>query len=788
MARVGRFARGGTGGSNLSQLVYDLMRSQMTRQANAIVEAYMGQYDYRGMGVPTRDYVISFLREYLNNTWITQADRDQIAQNIAAINKEENRRIENKYLDAMNADPTDVNAVRDYIDFLKKQISGAESSDLAEEARAKLFNAVGELTDRVGKMYLSGRIDAATFEAQTKEALDEYDRGTSQFQQIMTKVVSYRYDAEFRQQNLLLTTAAGKGSDAYLAQLRIFKQWARGQVELMVAEGLAQVNEKGDVIGGIDAALDAQGRITDANTKLKEAGIQAAKEAATKRLNVMNQKAATFLEKVNQTLGSSYATLQDFAANQIDVNRFYSSAPASVMNSEGFMNRNTFTSFLFGNGNSLLEAAKAANSGQYKDLVKLSKNYGRNTLIDDAGIVFANWSLKTGKTNGDATENTRILEQSIASYEQIISQYGSQIPADELAVHQKTLAYMKETLAGNTPEIDGITAWDLVNPYGAEYNAATGQATSGFAGVVDLMASDAKIDKDIQSGKIISGYIGMDGKWKYGPAVDPENQDSLAYLDISTGKKRFIGVSGTQIKGIDQAGTTAESVENKGIVYNLGNGDFMVRGADGTLYKRNYDPFSKRDMTFNDFKALYTRRVTGVPSGGGEQAITQDPAFYVGDLDSDSKDGNTITAIDAITSGLDKRLEDLRSANNDLTPDAIDRIVSREIETAAGAFGTSPYAKVITDKYGSQILQASGSRTPSIALLPSQRDSYRADELTSYAFRNTPISQMFTPQQRQDAQNQFRAGERASLGISTPSRTTSTTPAAPGRGVGLIRL
>jgi len=68
MARVGRFARGGTGGSNLSQLVYDLMRSQMTRQANAIVDAYMNQYDFRGMGVPTRDYVISYLREYLSNS------------------------------------------------------------------------------------------------------------------------------------------------------------------------------------------------------------------------------------------------------------------------------------------------------------------------------------------------------------------------------------------------------------------------------------------------------------------------------------------------------------------------------------------------------------------------------------------------------------------------------------------------------------------------------------------------------------------------------------------------
>jgi len=189
----------------------------MTRQANAIVDAYMNQYDFRGMGVPSKDYVISFLRDYLGNSWITQADRDQISQNIQRITEEENKRIENSFVDRINADPTDTESVRDYIAFLREQADSAESPNLASEAKAKLFSAMGTLVDRIGEKYKGGLIDGETYAAQTQEALDEYEKGSGQHRQILTKVVTYRYDAEFKQQNQLLSNAAADGSDAYLA-------------------------------------------------------------------------------------------------------------------------------------------------------------------------------------------------------------------------------------------------------------------------------------------------------------------------------------------------------------------------------------------------------------------------------------------------------------------------------------------------------------------------------------------------------------------------------------------
>ena len=790
MARVGRFARGGTGGSNLSQLIYDLMRSQMTRQANAIVDAYMNQYDYRGMGVPSRDYVISYLRDYLNNSWITQADRDQIAQNIQRVNEEENKRIETAFVNAINENPNDIESVRDYIGFLRGQISDAESPNLQSEARSKLFNALGTLVDRVGNNYKNGLIDAETFNSQTQEALDEYDRGSPQHRQILTKVVTSRYDAEFSQQNMLLSNASAKGSDAYLAQLRLFKQWAANQVSVMAAEGLAQVNENGDVVSGIDAALDAQNRLNDASQKIKDAGAIAAKEAATKRLNSMNADANKFLKQVNQVLGSNYGTLQAFAANQIDVNRFYSAAPASVRGTDGFMNRDKFVSFMFGSGNSLMQAAKAAGSAQYKELNKLSKAYGRNTLVDDAAILFSEWSDKTAATNGEAVENTKILDQTIAEYKNIISKYGGSINPTELEVHKNTLAYLEQAREGKIPEVDGLTAWDLANPYSQEYNPATGQYSSAFEGVLNLAGGDAATAKEIESGKIISAYIGPDGKWKYGAAVNPLNpdgsdsNDALSYLDISTGKKKFIGVTGTTIVGLDPADDT-KTVE-KGIIYNLGNGDFIIRGMDGTLYKRNYDPFSGQVITYNDFKAKYTQR-RAVSDTTGASQVVQAPEYVVGGLNIDKADPNVVDPRDALTSGLDKRIADLRALPG-ASPDAIDRLVSKEIESSVAAFGTSPYSKLITDKYGSAILAAPSTRGATLALPPSMRDNYRADQLASYAFRNTPISQVFTPQQKQESFNQYRAGERAPLGIIPATKTSSVGGVGGPRGVGTIKL
>jgi len=106
-------------------------------------------------------------------------------------------------------------------------------------------------------------------------------------------------------------------------------------------------------------------------------------------------------------------------------------------------------------------------------------------------------------------------------------------------VHQNTLSYLEQAREGKIPEIDGLTAWDLANPYSQEYNPATGQYSSTFEGVLNLAGGDAATAKEIESGKILSAYIGPDGKWKYGAAVNPDSTDALSYLDISTGKKKF---------------------------------------------------------------------------------------------------------------------------------------------------------------------------------------------------------------------------------------------------------
>lgn len=784
MARVGRFARGGTGGSNLSQLVYDLMRSQMTRQANAVVDAYMNQYDYRGTGVPTRDYVISYLREYLSNSWITQSDRDQIAQNIQRIEEEENKRVESGLINRINEDPSDVNSVRDYIEFLRGQIDEAESLNLAGEAQSKLFSALGTLVDRVGANYKNGLIDAETFGAQTAEALEEYTPDSPQYRQIITKVVSSRYDAEFAKQNMLLSNAAAAGSSAYLAQLRSFRAWAASQVAEMTANGLAQVNANGDVISGIDAALDAQNRINEASKKISDAGIAAAKEAATVRLNTMNANANAFLAKVNQVLGSSYNTLQSFAANQIDVNRFYATVPSAIRTSDGFMSKDSFVSFMFGNGNSLMAAAKAAGSDQYNNLVALSKSYGRNTLVDDAAILFSDWSNRTAATNGQAVENTKILDETIAKYKKIIAQYGGQIPQDELLIHQNTVRYLEEARAGKIPEIDGVTAWDLANPYSQEYNPATGQYSSTFEGVVQLASGDAVTASEVAGGKVLSAYVGPDGKWKYGAAVSIDNTEALGYLDISSGKKQVLGVSGAQIVGTDPADKNKTIA--KGTIYNLGNGDFIIRDNDGKLYARNYDPFSGSQMTYNDFKARYTQRLAVTDTSGASQ-VSQVPQYVVSNLNIDQADTNVIDPKDALTSGLDKRISDLRDITT-ATPDAIDRIISKEIESATGAFVNSPYAKDVTEKYRSQIMVPTVAGVRGTTTLGSSMEFQRGEQLASYAFRKTPIASMFTPEQKQQSMNEFRAGERAPLGIAPATKKETGGGVGAVRGVGKLTL
>jgi hypothetical protein len=123
------------------------------------------------------------------------------------------------------------------------------------------------------------------------------------------------------------------------------------------------------------------------------------------------------------------------------------------------------------------------------------------------------------------------------------------------------------------------------------------------------------------------------------------------------------------------------------------------------------------------------------------------------------------------------------------TPDSIDRIISKEIESATGAFVNSPYGKDIADKYSGQITVPTVAGARGTTTLGSSMEFQRGEKLASYAFRNTPISQMFTPEQKQQSFNEFRAGERAPLNIAPATKTTKTGGSGSGvRGVGKLTL
>ena len=183
MARRGRFMGGGTGGSNMSQLIYNIMRQQLSRQTNGIVDAYVNQTDWRGGGVPSADDVVSFLQQYAANSWVNQADKDTIAQTIAKVLDIEDGRVETSLVNAISADPSSVSAVVDYVAFLKDKISTASSPNLVAEAKSKLFSALSTLATNIGRMYGEGKISSDEFDRQQDVILKEFGSTSSEYRQ-----------------------------------------------------------------------------------------------------------------------------------------------------------------------------------------------------------------------------------------------------------------------------------------------------------------------------------------------------------------------------------------------------------------------------------------------------------------------------------------------------------------------------------------------------------------------------------------------------------------------------
>lgn len=762
MAKRGRFAQQ-TGGSNLSALIYDIMRAQYSRTVNSLLAAYKNQTDYRGQGVPSSEDVISYLQTYAANNWVSQADRDEISLDIADVQRIESGRRETVMINAINENPGDANAIQTYIDFLNENIASAQTGAIAAESRDKLFAASKSLLNALGKSLGDGAISVQDYDSRAAQIVNSYSEGTPNRREMMSTAASAKFTAQYNVQNTLLATAAGQGIGAYYRQLQQFKRFLIGARQAVVSAGLGTVNSNGNIIAGSAVALDIQSKLGDVNSKLESAGKNARLQVAADRINRINENSAGFLGLVNQTLGSNYASLEDFAKNQIDVQRFYAVSPGSVSASKDFIDKTSFMHIMFSDNNSILAARKELSEtsdsamAAYSDIVNTSKNYGRKTLVDDAAILFADWFRTTGSSRGDTIINTQKAESIVNKYADLIEKQGNAISPEELAVHQYTLSLMQSALQGNVVEVDRPTAWDLANPDAAQYDTATSKYTSVFSGTLQLIANDAADSKNIKAGYLPVATIAPDGKLQYSGSVNPEDKASnvVPIIDTSTGRSRLVAMSGTDL--VSPSAVDPNKYDPQGRVYNLGNGNFVVQDAKGGFYERNFDPFSNKTMTFSDFKNRYTQRTTTTASTG-ETQVTQTPQFVVSNdvtaFGGDSRPEPSSDLTRTITSNVDARIADLRS-NTSMTPDSIDRSIGATVWGAFEATRGTIYEPEIRNKYADiqlPSLNPGTGKVGSLAASPELQASYnayrageRGDRLTAVAFRNTPaIASIFT--------------------------------------------
>ena len=258
----------------------------------------------------------------------------------------------------------------------------------------------------------------------------------------------------------------------------------------------------------------------------------------------------------------------------------------------------------------------------------------------------------------------------------------------------------------------------------------------------------------------MSGYIGADGKWIYGAALAEGRGDTLTYMD--PGSNRVLAVIPTRMMGVDKD----DKVVLKGYLFDLGNGKFVIKAITGandsdlTTYAEGYDPFTQTSgLTLSDIKAQYLQQIPG-KSTTGESSISTTPDFVIPDDtgDASSNDANSADETDIALSGLKAKIAAIpRSLAN---ADIVDRRVAVTVAAAeGGAAGTSlaPYVSALYS--GVPAFSTGGSSSVSSQSLVDFRAGERAvlsDNLTGYAFRNTPIADFFGT----SAGKNFRAGER----------------------------
>jgi len=759
MARRGRFARQ-TGGSDLSALIYSIMQQQYSRTTSALIDAYKNQTDYRGGGIPSADEVIAYLRAYAANTWVSQSDRDSVSADVAAVQRTERNRQESIMVSAINEDPSNSAAIRSYIEFLTDGVAGAETPAIAAENKDKLFEASKDLVKALGTALGNGAISTEQFDSEATSVVNAYGEGEANRREVMSIAAEAKFSAQYNIQNTLLTTASGQGALAYNRQLRKFKSFLVNARSSVVSAGLGTVNANGDIIGGSNIALEIQKKIGEANAKLLTSGQAAVQEQAQTRVDNFNASTAGFLQLVNNTLGSSYTSVEDLMGNQLDLNRFYQIAPASVTNASAFIGRDALLNTMFGDNTSILAARKAlantsdAANAKYSGLNSLSKNYGRNTLVDDAAILFDEWYRFNGSARGESISTTKKTNEIITRYKNLLASYGKSIPAEELTIHQRTIALMEQAATGQVPVVDGPTAWDLANPSAASYDNATGAFQSVFGGTLKLIADDAFNAAEIAAGKIQLAAIGPDGKWEYKAAVDSTDTGVLPIVDSSTGVTRLIAAVGVDL-------ATPSTIETGqydpvGKVYNLGNGNFVIETMDAsnqmTMYARNFDPFSGKTMTYQDFQRRYTQR-TAIGSSGGETGVNQLAQFIVPDgVGISARVAPTSTRNDLITQNTDGVIDNL-NANLDITPDSRDRIIASQVRNTLAAVAGTAFEKDVKfkyEKYTPMIADAasftkSQKQEAQNAFRAGERDAFKADAMAGFVFRNSPLADILTP-------------------------------------------
>jgi hypothetical protein len=338
----------------------------------------------------------------------------------------------------------------------------------------------------------------------------------------------------------------------------------------------------------------------------------------------------------------------------------------------------------------------------------------------------------------------------------------------ELAVHKQTLQDLIDARDGKTPNVqDGFSSWDLANPYSSQYEAMTGRQQTAFTDVINNIATDASIVKDLERGFVQSATMGLDGKWHLGPAVNPASGEASGMTTMINvnGKYVMAAVAGSIIQAPNAQDPT--KLDDIGYFFDLGNGDFRVV-VDGKTYAKNYNPFTGTTSTADDFRAAYVPRTNIVTPYNIPQS-SSGATFVVpsSDLAAVTDQGlGSSNPMDAVFESLRSRLDKIQMGDG-MTPDSFDRmrdsIINDARQSVVGTEWESQFDSLFPTSAPTTTTPGGSGRVPGVP-------NFNGGPGMSKPY---PVQgPSFTPMSQSDF-NTFRAGERD---------MTTTTPSFSGEG------